>query len=278
MLQVVVQLLPDVLGAFLPGPEVDLDEVHAGLEIQILQDVGRRDLVKIAVAERGEGPDPDLLHQGNAVELAEILERHRQVLQVRVLALYALAAGGHGIAVIAAFGHTPVPVEVIALVLGLQQLAEGGQLLLHLQQPGVADEIGKGLRKRLNDVAAAVLVIAVQLRAVVRDAAELFDILHRIVGGDAHDGAHFIPASVVMRAPALAAHAVQTLKNRVVFIALLLQIHTGAQTGRAAADNGDANVFVHSFPPFLFFMSVFSKNCHDKKNYTTTCRKYHYTL
>ncbi len=46
VLEFIVQGLPDELSAFLPGPEVDLDEVHAGLEVQILQNVRRGDLVK----------------------------------------------------------------------------------------------------------------------------------------------------------------------------------------------------------------------------------------
>ena len=36
VLEMVVELLPDVLGAVLPGPQVDLHEVHGGLEVQIL--------------------------------------------------------------------------------------------------------------------------------------------------------------------------------------------------------------------------------------------------
>ena len=272
MLDVVVELLPDVLGALLPGPEVDLDEVHAGLEVEVLQNVGGGDLVKVAVAEGGEGSDPDLLDQGNAVHLAELLEREREILQVGVLALDLLAAGGDGVAVVAALGDAAVAVDVIALVLGLQQLAELLELALHLEHPGVADDVAERTGKGLDHVALAVLVVAVELGTVVRDAAELLDVLNGVVGRNAHDGAHLVTAAVVVRAPALAADAVVALEDHVVLIALLLEIHAGGEARGAAADDGDANVLVHVFPPFISFGCFLLRYSY----YTTTQRKMHY--
>ena len=276
VLQVVVQLLPDVLGAVLPGPEVDLDEVHAGLIVQILQNVSGGNLVKVAVAEGSEGSDPDLLHQGNAVLLAEFLEGQGKVFQIRVHTLDLLAARRHGITVVAALGDAAVTVEVIALVLGLQQFAEGFELLLHLEQPGVLDDVSDSAGERLDHLAGTVLVVAVELRAVVGDAAELFHIVHCIVGRNTHDGAHLIAASVVMRRPALAADAVETLIDGVVLITLLFQVHTRAQAGRTAADDGDANVFVHSFPPYEFDNLVKCALLLRCVNYTTDSGQFHY--
>ena len=274
----VVQLLPDVLGAVLPGPEVDLDEVHAGLVVQVLQNIGGGDLVKVAVAEGGKGPDPDLLHQGNAVLFTEFLERQGQVFQVRVHALDLLAAGGHGIAVIAALGNAAVAVEVIALVLGLQQFAEGLELLLHLEQPRIADDVSDGAGKGLDHLAGAVLVVAVELRTVMGDAAELFHIVHRVVGRNTHDGAHLITASVVMRRPALSADTVKALIDGVILIALLFQVHTSAQTSGTAADDGDANVFVHCFPPYKIENLVSCAYLLRCVNYTTESGQFHYIL
>ncbi len=137
-------------------------------------------------------------------------------------------------------------VQVVAFVLGLEELAELGELLLHLQQPGVADDVAEGTGKGFDHVAVAVLVVAVELRAIMGDAAELFHIMHGVVRGHAHDGAHLITAAVIIRRPALAAYTVQALQDRIVGIALLLQIHTGGKTGRAAADYAYTRVFVHT--------------------------------
>ena len=242
-----VELLPDVLGALFPGPQVDLHEVHAGLIIQILQHVAGGDLVEIAVAKGGKRPDPDLLHQRHAVHLAELIEGQRQILQVGVDALHLLAARGDGIAVIPTLGDAAVAVDVVALVLGLQQLAEQLELLLHLQHPRILDDVDEGAGEGLDHVALGVLVVAVQLGTVVGDAAELLHVVHRVVAWHAHDGAHLIAPAVVMGRPALAAHAVLALQNGVVRVALLLQVHTGRQAGGASAHNTDANVLIHAY-------------------------------
>ena len=244
VLEVVVELLPDVLGAVLPGPEVDLDEVHGGLEVQILQHVGRGDLVKVAVAEGGVGSDPHVLHEVDAVLGAELFEGQSQILEVGVDALDALAARGHGIAVVAALGDAAVAVEVIALVLGLQQLTELPDLSFHSEQARDLEDVLLGL-EGLDDVALGVFVVAVELRAVVGDAAELLHVVHGVVGGHAHDGAHLIAAALVGRRPALAAHAVKTLEDGVVEVTLLFQVHARGQARRAAADDADARIFVH---------------------------------
>ena len=123
---------------------------------------------------------------------------------------------------------------------------------MYLEQPGVLDDVADGAGERLDHLAGTVLVIAVELRAVVGDAAELFHIMYGVVGRNTHDGAHLIAASVVVRGPALAADTVEALIDGIVLITLLFQVHTRAQAGRTAADDGDANVFVHSFPPYEF--------------------------
>ena len=76
-----------------------------------------------------------------------------------------------------------------------------------------------------------------------------------------------------MGGPALAADAVEALENGVVGIALLLQIHARGQAGRAAADDADARVLVHSFPPVKFLVlerPCFTLNFYVK--YTTKAR------
>ena len=249
--EMVVELLPDPLRAVLPGPEVALDEVHRGLEVQIFQDVGRRDLVEIAVAEGREGADPDVLHELDAVDLAELVERKGQVLQVGVDAGDLLALRGDGVAVVAAFGDAAVAVDVVAFIFGLQELAEAGDLLLHLQQTGDLREVLRGL-EGLDDLAVHVLVVAVQLRAVVGDAAELLDVVDRVVGRDAHDRAHLVAPPVVVRGVALAAHMVVPLEDGVILVALLLEVHGRGETRRAAADDTDPVRYVaHNGDPFL---------------------------
>ena len=249
VLQMVVQLFPNILGAFFPGPEVDLDKVHAGLEVKVLQDVSGRDFIKIAITEGGKGSDPDLLNQGNAILLAEFFKRECQVLQVGVHTLDLLTARCYSIAVIAAFRNAAVTVDIITLVLGLQQLTELLELTLHLQHPGVLDNVADRSGKGLNHIAGGVFVIAVEFRAVVGDAAEFLHVMDGIVRGNTHNGAHLITASIVVRRPALAADTVEPFINGIVFIALFLQIHACAEAGRATADDCDANILIHVFPP-----------------------------
>jgi hypothetical protein len=102
------------------------------------------------------------------------------------------------VAFIAALGDAAVAVDVIALVLGLQQFAELLDLVLHLHQARKLQQILLGI-ERLNDIALGVLVFPAQRRSVMGDAAELFDIVDRVVGFDAHDGAHLIALAVVHR-------------------------------------------------------------------------------
>ena len=79
------------------------------------------------------------------------------------------------------------------------------------------------------------------------DAAELLHIVHGVVRGNAHDGAHLIALAVVVGAPALAAHAILTLQDGVVVVALLFQIHAGREPSGAAADDADAGILVHVY-------------------------------
>ena len=245
MFQMVIQLFPDVLCSVLPGPQIDLDKVHAGLEIQILQNVSGRNLVEIAVAERGERPDPDILDKFNTVLFAELIERKRQIFQVRVLSADRLTLCALlGETVITAFRNSAVSVDVISFVFGFQQLAELFHLVLHSQKTRDLKKILLRL-ERLDDFALTVLVVSVQFGTVVCDAAEFFRVMHRVIAGNAHDGAHLIAASVICRGPALTAYAVEPLQNRIVFIAFLLQVHTCRQSGGTASNNADAGVFVH---------------------------------
>ena len=245
VLQMLVQGLPNELRALLPRPEINLDKVHASLEIEVLEHVGRRDLVKIAIAKGRERSDPDVLHQLDAVDLAELLERQRKVLQVGVYTADRLSFGTCcGEALITAFRHAPVAVDVVAFVFGLQKLAEFLELALHLEEARYFGDVLLGL-EGLDDLAHAVLVIAVQLRAVMRDPAEFLHVVHGVVRRDAHDGAHLIAAAVVVRRPALAADTVILLKDRVILVAFLFQVHAGRQACGASADDTDFRVLVH---------------------------------
>ena len=76
VLEVIVELLPDVLCAVFPGPQIDFYEVHAGLEVEVLENVGSRDLIEVAVAEGGVRSDPDVLCKLDTVFGAEIFEGH----------------------------------------------------------------------------------------------------------------------------------------------------------------------------------------------------------
>ena len=134
MLDLVVEVLPDGLRAVFPCPQVHLHEVHRGLEVEVLEHVGGRNLVEVAIAERGERANPNVLHEFDAIELAEVLERQRQVLQVLVFARDVLAAGCDSVAVVTTLCNAAVAVYVIALVLRLQQLAEFLDLTLHPEQ------------------------------------------------------------------------------------------------------------------------------------------------
>ncbi len=254
VLKMLVQGLPDELGAVLPGPEVDLDEVHAGLEIQIFKDIGGRDLVEIAIAEGGEGADPDVLDQFHSVLLAELGKRHCQVLEVGIDAAYRLSFGaGCGEAFVAALCHAPVAVEVVAFILGLQKLSEFLELSLHLQETGDLQDVLSGL-EGLDDLAQTVLIVAVELGAVMGDAAEFLHVMHGIIGRNAHDGAHLITAAVIPGRPALAAYPVVLLQDGIVLIPLLLQIHTCGKACGSASDDTDSDVFIHvQFPPVKFF-------------------------
>ena len=153
-------------------------------------------------------------------------------------------------------------VQIIALVLRLQKLAELFHLLLHLEQARDLEDVLFRF-KGFDDVAALVLIVAVQLRAVVGNAAELLDIVHGVVGRNAHDRTHLIPLSVVMRAPALAADAVKPLQNGVVLIPLLLEVHARGKPGRTAADDADARVFIHDITSMCGFFF------NNLVNYTT---------
>lgn len=134
------------------------------------------------------------------------------------------------------------------LILGLQELAELLELSLHLEETGDLADVLLGL-KGLDDLAEPVLVVAVQLRAVVRDAAEFLYVVYCVIRRNAHDGSHLIAAAVVIRRPALSADTIVLLKDRVIFVSFLLQIHTCGKACRASSDDADSDVFVHGFLP-----------------------------
>ena len=71
------------------------------------------------------------------------------------------------------------------------------------------------------------------------EAAELFNVVDGVVGRNAHDGAHFIAAAIVFRTVALAADVILLLKDRIVLVTLLLQVHSGGKSRGARADDAD---------------------------------------
>ena len=146
-------------------------------------------------------------------------------------------------------------VDVISLVLGLKELAELLELLLHLKKARDLSDVLLGL-EGLDDLAQSVLVVAVELRAVVSDAAEFLNVVHGVIGRNAHDRAHLIAASVVVGRPALAAYPVVLLQDRVVLVTLLLQIHACRKSRRTSADNTDLDVLVHFALPFIVKLMV----------------------
>ena len=99
--------------------------------------------------------------------------------------------------------------------------------------------------ERVDDVALQVLVVAVQARAVMRDAAEVLDILDGVVRGNAHDGAELVTAAFVFGRMALATDPAVALEDGVVLVTCLLQVHACGKAGRATADDRDAYVLIH---------------------------------
>ena len=131
VLEVVVHALPDGLGAVLPGPELaGGEELPHGKGVEVLEDVSCGNLVKVAVAKRGEGALPDQLGVLAAVLLEELRERHREILEVGVLALdvreLELRRGARTL--VATLRNATVAVDVVALVL----LVEQARQLVHL--------------------------------------------------------------------------------------------------------------------------------------------------
>ena len=125
MLQVAVDALPDALGAVVPSPQfAGGKELLDGKGIKILENISRRDLVEVAVAERSERTLPDKLCVLAVIELEELGEGHRKILQVRVLALDVskLHLGRRAGTLITTLGHTSVTVDIVALVLRLEEL------------------------------------------------------------------------------------------------------------------------------------------------------------
>ena len=125
MLQVAVDALPDALGAVVPSPQfAGGKELLDGEGIKILENISRRDLVEVAVAEGSERTLPDELCVLAVVELEELGEGHRKILQVRVLALDVskLHLGRRAGTLITTLGHTSVTVDIVALVLRLEEL------------------------------------------------------------------------------------------------------------------------------------------------------------
>ncbi len=71
-------------------------------------------------------------------------------------------------------------VYVISLVLGLEELSELLELLLHLEKSWDLEDVLLRF-ERLDDFAVLVLVVTIELRTVVSDAAELFYIMYSVV-------------------------------------------------------------------------------------------------
>ena len=180
VLELVVQAFPDVLSTLFPCPEVDLDEVHGCLEVEVLEDVACRDLVKVSVTECCERSDPYILDEVYLVLLAEFLERKSEVLEVRVDAAYRLSFRCYCKTFVTSLGNAAVTIYVISLVLGLEKFAELLELLLHPEKSRDLEDVLLRL-ERLNDLTVLVLVVTVELRAVMSDAAELFYIMYSVV-------------------------------------------------------------------------------------------------
>ena len=217
-----VEGLVDGLGAIFPGPEVDVDEVHHRLEVEVFEDVGGRDFIEIAIAERGERANPDLGDEGDAVDFAEFVEREGEVLEVRVDAFDGLTSRGDREAFVTAFGDAEVAADVVAFVLGFEQAAHLLDLALQFEEVRDAGEL---FVETVIDAAIEVLVGTVEFRAVMGDAGEFFDVVNRIVGGNTHDGAHLIAFAIMNRRVAFAAHVVGFLINHVILVSLFLEIH-----------------------------------------------------
>ena len=94
----------------------------------------------------------------------------------------------------------------------------------------------------------------------MREAAEFLHIVDGIVVRNAHDGAHLVAASVVLRAAALAADVITGFQNGIIPISFLFQIHTCGETCRPCADNTDFHTGVHKrylpFPVSALFRRV----------------------
>jgi hypothetical protein len=64
-----------------------------------------------------------------------------------------------------------------------------------------------------------------------------------VIGRHAHDSPHLIASSLVLGTVALSAYMVLLLKDGIILIALLLEIHTRGKPCRAAANDADLCVF-----------------------------------
>ena len=242
--QVGVDAGPDGLGTGAPGPELARgEELLDGKGVQVLEDVGRRDLVEVAVAEGGEGALPDHLGVLAVVELEELGEGQAEVLEVGVVALDVgeLELGRGAGALVAALGHAAVAVDVVALVLGGQQAGE----LPHFHD--LLEQLELAL---LEWRAVGVAEGAAHGGAVgMRGAAELLALMHGEIGVAAHDRTHLdgaiLPLTLLVLdlhvgREGLTAHMVGLLVDHVVEIARLLEVHGRRDAGRAAADYADA--------------------------------------
>ena len=249
-------LLIDALCPFLPCPEPEVDEFDCGRRVEVFHDIGGRDLVEEAVAERRVRGDPDLHDVLDAVLFAEFRERKREVLQMRIssLDLKERVIQSLGEAVIAAFCDAAVPVAVIASVLGLHEVNELLHLFLQLEQ--VLRFLDRGLAQRIeriNFLSMCVAVHAPHIRAVkMAGLREFFNLVHGVIGDGAHDCAGLKGALLAvyhhLRRPAFAANTVLPLVNRVIAVALELKIHGSGNSGGTSAD--DADLFIQIFHTF----------------------------
>ena len=247
-----VHALPDGLGAVLPGPKLAGGQELLHREgVEVLEHIGSRDLVEVAVAEGREGALPDELCILAVVELQELRERHREVLEVRILSLDVgkLELGRRAEALIAALGDSTVSIHVVALVLRGKELRE----LAHLH-----DLLEKSKLRLLDRGAIGIREAASHGRAIgMRGSAELLALMHGEVGIAAHDSTHLDGALLLLavlcrdfhlRRECLAADTSRLLIDRVVVESLLLQIHCHRCSCGTATYDADTLVLVHTDP------------------------------
>ena len=172
---------PNGLCAVFPCPEIDFDEVHAGLEIKIFENVCCRDFIEVAITEGCEWSDPNFLCKLDSIEFAELAEWQAEVFQVLVDAAdwFTLCVSLRA-TFISALCNTAVTVDIIADVLCFKDFTKLLDLFFHLEKLWDLEWVLLWI-EWINDFALAVFVVSVELWAVVIGVSEDFCIVNSIV-------------------------------------------------------------------------------------------------